>query len=228
MVQVALSLPLLTTACLLVSTLSNLRALNTGFAREDVHLAYVDPSSFGYKGQRLREFYDRLCARISTLPGVRSASLDSLAPLSDLVSLRTIEVEGYVWKPNEQPAVLADKVGARYFETLGMPVMQGRDFVEQDNPAVTIDVSEHPGKSMPDPAGSKHVVIVNESFARHFFAAHSPIGKHVATGVSNYEIVGVAKDALFQYAGRYCAHAVLTSLACSRRRTLCVSYSHKG
>ncbi len=199
--QVGLSLPLLVGAGLFVRTLGNLRERDTGFAAKNVFVASVDPTRFGYKGQRTRDFYDRLCARLAALPGVRSASLALITPLTGSSWNGDITVEGYAPKPGEKDNIFFDAVGPRYFETLGTPVLLGREFTQQDNPATAIEIPSHivPGQQLPDPPG-RHVAIVNETFARHFFGDRSAIGMHVAMGGpfhSSYEIVGVVKDARY-------------------------------
>lgn len=196
--QVALSLPLLAGATLFARTLGNLLALDTGFAPENVFVASVEPSQFGYKGARTRDFFDRLCARVAALPGVRSASLAGITPLSGSQWSDFVTVDGYTWKAGEEKTVWLDNVGRRYFHTIGTPLLLGREFVEQDNPATTIEPFT-PGQPPPDAPG-QHVAIVNETFARHFFANRSPLGMHVGVGDPKpivYEIVGVVKDARY-------------------------------
>src|SRR6185503_20176145 len=75
LVQVALSLPLLVSAALLMKTLQNLRALDTGFNKENVLFASVNPTLNGYTKERTAVFYDELLAKTRTLPGVKFASL---------------------------------------------------------------------------------------------------------------------------------------------------------
>ncbi len=202
-VQVALSLLLLVGATLFVRTLGNLRALDTGFARENVTIAEVDPTQFGYKAQRTRDFYDRLRARVSALPGVRSASLATITPLSGSSWAQNDSVEGHSFKPGESNDVWFDAVGPRYFETLGTPFVLGRDFRAEDNPAVTPDVPERfePGKEPPEPPGPRFA-IVNETFAKKFFTGRGALGLHVVIdgkyrAEKAYEIVGVVKDARY-------------------------------
>jgi predicted permease len=200
--QVALSLPLLAGAGLFARTLGNLRGLDIGFAQENVSIASIDPTSFGYKGQRTRDFYDRLRARVAALPGVRSASLALITPLTGSSWNDTVTVEGYTWKPDEKRNDFwFNAVGPRYFETMGTPLLLGREFTEQDNPATAIELPDHigPGMELPDAPG-RHAAIVNETFARHFFGDRSAIGMRVAMGgafksSTPYEIVGVVKDA---------------------------------
>lgn len=197
--QVALSLPLLVGAGLFARTLGNLKELNTGFSASNVVIASVDPTRFGYKGQRARVFYDRLCARVAALPGVRAASLALITPLSGAGWNGNVTVEGYTRKSGKRDNIWFDAVGPRYFEALGTPLILGRGFTEQDDPSTAIAPPDHfvPGQHLPDPPGP-HVAIINETFARHFFGDRSPIGMHVAMSgpfSSSYEIVGVVQDA---------------------------------
>jgi predicted permease len=200
--QVAVSIPLLLAAGLFVRTLSNLRAIDIGMAGQNVYLASVNPTLFGYKGQRLREFCDSLCTRVATLPGVRSASLADITPLSGSSWNSSVTVQGYTPRAHEG-TVFFDAVGPRYFETIGTPILLGRDFTERDNPPQAIELPEHlsPGDKIPD-GGGKRVAIVNEAFARHYFEDRSALGGQVTIGNSRpekdfYEVVGVVKDARY-------------------------------
>ncbi len=201
--QVALSLLLLVGAGLFIRTLGNLRALDPGFTPEQVVVANVDPTRFGYKGRRTRDFYDALEARAAKIPGVRLASLTSIAPLSGAMWNGSVVVEGYTWKPGEKKYVYFDAVGPRYFATIGTPVILGREFEERDNPTTTLEMPDRfvPGQERPEAPGPR-TAIVNETFARHFFGARNPLGMHVALDEKYrpeklYEIVGVVKDARY-------------------------------
>jgi predicted permease len=199
--QVGLSLPLLVGAVLFARTLGNLRGIDTGFKAENVFVASVDPTRFGYQGQRARDFYDRLAAHVAALPGVRVATLALMTPLSGSSWTDAVTVEGYSGKSREGDVVGFDAVGPRYFEALGTPLLLGRDFVEHDNPAKVIEMPDMfiPGEPQPV-QGGPHVAIVNEAFVRRY-SPRGAIGLHVATkGTSSnasYEIVGVVKDQYF-------------------------------
>ena len=103
--QVAISLLLLIGAGLFIRSLRNLRNLDPGFHRESVLLVDVNPSDLGYKGQRLRDFYDRLLARVQTAHDVRAASLAQITPLAGMRWNSDISVAGYQRKPQEKPYV---------------------------------------------------------------------------------------------------------------------------
>src|SRR5580704_8131159 len=201
-VQVALSLLLLVGAGLFVRSLENLRDLDPGFLRENVLMVQTSAGSIGYKGQRIRNFEERLLHAASGLPGVRVASLAMLTPLDGSRWNSDIAVEGHPWKPDEKPYIDFNGVSPHYFETLGIPILQGRDFRNQDNPAVTPDPPEkmpEPGKEPPEPPGPPKVAIVNQSMVKRIFPNENPLGKRFTTGdkfkiQDSYEIVGVVKD----------------------------------
>lgn len=198
--QVAISLLLLIGAGLFVRSLSNLQNLDPGFVRESVLLVSVSPQASGYKGQRLRDYYERLLAKASAYPDVRAASLANITPLSNSRWNQDVAIQGYTWKPDEKPFIDFNAVSPRFFETLGIPLIAGRDFTNQDYPAVTPDP-----KPKPDPADKlkgPRVVIINETMAKRFFPRTSPLGARLCrdekfTMEESYEIVGVVKDAKY-------------------------------
>jgi len=195
--QVALSLLLLIGAGLFVRSLGNLEKLDPGFVRERVLAVSVNPQASGYKGQRLRDYYERLLSKAGSWPEVRSASLASITPLSGSRWNSDIRVQGYEFKPDEKPYVDFNSVSPRFFETLGIPLIAGRDFRDSDSPAFTPDPPDKP-----DPAAKRtgpRVLIVNESFARKFFAGRAAVGALMCRDDKfkmdeAYEIVGVVKD----------------------------------
>ncbi len=102
LVQVALSLPLLVSAALLLKSLQNLRALDTGFGKENVLLASVNPALNGYSKERSAAFYDELLATTRALAGVKFASLASDSPISGGWDQNIISVEGYTPREGEE------------------------------------------------------------------------------------------------------------------------------
>jgi len=197
--QVAISLLLLIGAGLFVRSLQNLKSLDAGFVRERVLLVDVNPTSMGYKGQRTREFYDGLLARTRALPAVRVASIARITPLEGSRWNTGISFEGYQRKPDEEPWVDFNSVSPGYFETLGIPLIAGRDFRDQDNPAVSAD--EPRGLPQDEKLGPpKLVAIINEAAANKYFAHQNPIGKHFTRDdkfdmAKAFEIIGVVKNA---------------------------------
>ena len=183
-VQVALSLPLLIGAGLFIHSLQNLRGINTGFVKENVFLANLNPALNGYTTDHIRTLYDDLLARARSLPDVRAASLTTSSPISGSWDQEGVKVEGYQPGQDENMSPNAAVVSPGYFTTLGIPFVAGRPFTEQDN------------------ASHTKVVIVNQTFARYFFGGSNPIGKHMTTNDKpgaplDMEIVGIVEDAKY-------------------------------
>jgi predicted permease len=180
LLQVALSLPLLIGAVLLLRTLQNLRAVDTGFDRDNVLLAGINPSLNGYTADKSRIFFDELLTRTRALPGVAAASVATDSPLSGGWDRNTVVVEGYTPSENEKIDIDATYVSSDYFKTLDIPLTSGRDFTAQDT------------------IGSPKVVIINEMMAHHFFGNSNPIGKRIGLDkIPDQTIVGVVKDAKY-------------------------------
>ena len=180
LLQVALSLPLLIGAVLLLKSLQNLRAVDTGFSKDNVLIASVNPSLNGYSAEQSRAFFNEVMARTRALPGVRAVSLATDSPLSGGWNQTGISVEGYTPREDEKMDIDATHISGDYFKTLGIPLAAGRDFTAQD----TI-------------AGPK-VAIINEKLAQYFFRNTNPIGKRISTsGTLDTTIVGVVRDAKY-------------------------------
>jgi ABC-type antimicrobial peptide transport system permease subunit len=166
-IQVALSLMLLIGAGLFVRSLSNLGNVETGFRRDQTVIVFVNPNRNGYKGQRLRDFFERLRARIAAVPGVRSISLAEITPLSGMRWNDDFAVEGYRLQSGDPKYVDMNAVGPGYFESVGLPLLLGRDFRDDDNPAFSPDppatiMAEMHQPELPGP----RVAIITESMAR--------------------------------------------------------------
>jgi predicted permease len=172
--QVAISVALLSAASLFVRHLSNLEHLDLGFRRDHVLLVDLNAASSGYDRERLSRAYQELLGRLEAIPGVRSATICAIIPTSGVGAMRTATVEGYQAKPGERRFLSEDWVAPKYFETLGIPLLMGRDFSFQDQ-------------------GRPRVAIVNQTLVRYFFGSGYPIGKHITFDGDDrpFEIVGV-------------------------------------
>ncbi len=178
--QVALSLPLLIGAVLLLRTLQNLRAVDTGLSKSHVLLASINPSLNGYSADKSRFFFDELLSRTRALPGVTAASLATDSPLSGGWDMSGIVVEGYTPREDEKMSIDTTYISPDYFKTLEIPLTSGRDFTSQDT------------------LGSPKVVIINEKMAQYYFKDQNPIGKRIGLEkVPDVTIVGVVKDAKY-------------------------------
>ncbi len=200
--QVALSLFLLIGAGLFVRSLRNLRTLDAGIDYENIVQFSIDSGS-GYDAAQRSNLQKQMLARLETLPGARSATFSSGVLLSgDLISFR-ITVPGYTPGPDENLSCNALAVGPRFFETMRMPILAGRDFGPQDerpassgnNPgAKSFESSQPVADAPPLPA------VINQAMARYFFGQQNPIGKRFSVlrrAEQPYEIIGVVKDAKY-------------------------------
>jgi predicted permease len=183
--QLALSLPLLVGAGLLARTVYNLQRADLGFPAERLLLSRVNFREAGYDDVRGGEMLRAVRDSLAGLPGVRAVSFSQLGIFSGGESSTTIDVEGYTPASTKDRGSARDVVGPGYFATLGVPITLGRDILDSDR------------------ADSLKVCVVNEAFARVFFASRNPIGLRV-TAVEEgnvpvaYQVVGVAKDARTQ------------------------------
>ncbi len=178
--QIALSIILLTAAGLFVGHLASLQRLDLGFERDHVLLITLDPARSGYEGPRLTGVYQDLLQRFQAIPGVRSATLCAVSPLEGPGANQAVTVEGYTPAPNEFRHVMQNWVGPNYFQTLGTPLVAGRDFTLEDQ-------------------GHPRVAIINQSMVRRYFAQQNPLGRRVwfDGDAQAYEIIGVVGDAKY-------------------------------
>ena len=212
MAQVALSIVVLTGAGLLMRTLHNLHELNPGFDTRNVLLFGINPTIAGYKDEQSAQLYRDLQERFQALPGVLSASYSEEALLSGDWSGDSVHLDGAPPYSNVSTADLP--VGLDFFQTMGIPLMAGRiftpaDFASASATNAAMKAAEEQSRTGDGPAGGVSQapaaplpVIVNEAFARKFFANEDPVGKHMgnpqyedepATGPQpGYTVVGVA------------------------------------
>jgi predicted permease len=178
--QVALSLLLLIAAGLIVRSLQSTQMVGPGFEVENRITMSVDLGMQGYDEARGREFYKQLINRVESLPGVRAASYVSALPLNLDISVGSIYVEGQPFtSASDLPILPYASAWPRYFETMGIPLLEGRDFT-------TVEDKEE-----------SRIVIVNETFARRFWPGQNPIGKRLSSGGPDkprFEVIGVVKD----------------------------------
>ena len=180
-VQVGLSLLMTVGAGLFLRTLWNLQSVNLGYAKENLLLINVDPTTAGYQNARLLNFYHEAAQRVQSLPGVRGASYSVLGLFSGGDLGLGVDVEGFTPQKNDERGSRFDVVGPGYFSTLGVPMRLGREITAQDT------------------AASVKVCVINDAFAKKFFANRNPIGLHVTRvfGPNRdlMEVIGVAANA---------------------------------
>ena len=177
--QAAVSLVLLSAAAMLSQSLRNREHQNFGFETSGRYLVSVDPKDSGYKQEQLVPLFRDIEDRLHAIPGVRMVGSILEAPLSWLVA-HNIRIEG---KPEDTGSAGSTRVTPGFFETFGDKIVMGRAFTDLDN------------------ASSRPVAVVNEAFAKRFFANENSIEQHFGPVPEKnrgmYEIVGVASDVNF-------------------------------
>jgi predicted permease len=177
--EFALALVLLIGAGLLIRSFAALLETNPGF-RPD-HLLTLNiplPRQAYYHAAQVQNFYRQLLDRVSNLPGVQSAALSNGLPLNDY-EMVSASIEGRSNGEGATPeAICQSWIVGNYFQTIGVPLLQGRWFTPEDL------------------AGSQQVAIVNLTAARQFWPGQNPIGKRLAWGVkSPWEtVIGIVGD----------------------------------
>jgi predicted permease len=173
MVQLAASVVVLAAASLFLHSLWNGFSTDLGFRPENLLVVKVDPIVQGYSSEQTTAFFRQLEERVSKLPGVRSASVVAPLPLGIASNGSDVSVPGTAHTINANRHL----VGPGYFETMGIPLVRGRDFRDV-------------------PASSPPVAVINRLMAEHLFAHENPLGQRVRWGSGSdsmtYEIVGVA------------------------------------
>jgi predicted permease len=180
--QFALSLLLLMGAGLFVRSLQNLETLDLGYDRDSLVLVKLDPVGAGYQGEKLLRTFPRdIVDRLKSLPGVTAVSYSENGIFSGTESDTTVHIEGFQGTEEDGSLGVAyDRVGPEYFQSVGIPLLQGRGISGQDR------------------TGAPLVAVVNEALMKAYFHGQSPLGKHISTtgppAEVPYEIVGVSRD----------------------------------
>jgi predicted permease len=174
--QIALSLPLLLCSGLFLRTLRNLAAANPGFEQDHILTASVGLNIGGYSNDEARLIRHKILDRVSALPGVEVATLTDWIPMTLIQKRTDAYPEGYVPHPHESLLVENAEVGPRYFESLHIPILEGREFTQDDD------------QKTPD------VIIVDQTAARRFWPGQDPLGKRLRVGGSLSTVVGVARS----------------------------------
>jgi predicted permease len=184
-VQVALSFLLLFGAGLFARSLQNLKGTDAGIALDNLMTFQVSPSLNGYDHERGTQFYQRLLERVRAEPGVESAGMAAVPLLSGDEWDSSMSVEGHRPADGEDMQAFMNAVSPGYFETMRIPLLEGREFTRAD-------IREN-----------SKVAVVNRRFAQHFFGSTNAVGKHLGQGRGpntklDIEIVGVVGDALYE------------------------------
>jgi predicted permease len=184
--QVSLSLVLLIVAGLSVRSLMNAHNIDPGFKTKNLVIAPFAVELRGYDEARGQAFYDQLTERMRTTPGVVSVASALHLPLTFEIRTTKAIPQREASTPEEKwPEVGTTAVSPRYFETMGVPLLAGRDFTHRDD-------------KDPPP-----VVIINEELAQRYWPGENPLGQTLVIGRAEreYEVVGVAKTHKYRTLG---------------------------
>ena len=195
--QVALSLVLLIGAGLFLRSLNNAQSIDPGLAADKILDAQLNINLLRYTKTQGQQFYAQVIERVEALPGVESASLARVVPMSGTGRTTNFLIQGRegpdnvnrsegTGLPDNANTVNTNVVALKYFATMGISLLQGRDFGAQDNE-----------KSPP-------VLIINEAFARRHLAEENPVGQRLSFRGANgpwSEIVGVVRDSKYRTLG---------------------------
>src|ERR1700741_1065397 len=207
--QVALSVVLLIAAGLFLRSLRQAQTIDPGFGSEKIGTLPLTINLLRYTRTQGRQFYGQVTERVEAIPGVESASLARIAAVSGNTSVRSLLIEGRAGSDNQfrsdgagsasgdNSSVSANVIGPKYFQTMGIALLQGRDFNAQDT-------EDHP-----------RVVIVNEAFVRRHFPNEDALGKRLSFNGPEgpwREIVGVVRTSKYMSLGEPATPVAYVSL----------------
>ena len=179
--QAALSLVLLAGAILMTKSLANLENQKFGIATSNRYVVHFDPAGAGYTMDRLPGLYRQMEDRFSALPGATAVGMALYSPLEGDNWGECVIQQGHpAPRPGDKCGSTWDRVSTHFLESVGVPIVRGRGFSEQDT------------------ATSPQVAVVNQTFVKQFFPNQDPVGQHFGIDMPQYsgswEIVGVFAD----------------------------------
>jgi predicted permease len=185
-VEVALALALLMGAGLMIQSFARIENVNPGFNPRSLLTFTFELPGSRYNTNQQKIFYRQALDRLNQIPGVASAAAALPLPLTGNNISATFTIEGQPVARGNEPSEAPSFVSPGYFQTMGIPLLEGRDFALTDTPT------------------SSDVVIVNQAFAKKYFPNEDPVGKRMTPDISDSddpnapypvrEIVGVVGD----------------------------------
>jgi len=181
--ETALGLALLAGSGLLIRSFVQVLRVNPGFDPHGVLTAQINLPGNRYPRERRQQFYDRLLANLSALPGVQSAAAGYPLPFSPSNIGVSFAIEGRTVAPGDEPSAALAVVTPGFFRTMRIPVLAGREFTPRDT------------------TQGPPVIMINQAFAARYFPGENPLGKHVKSDLGDgtvqspmREVVGIAGD----------------------------------
>ena len=183
--QVAVCALLLFGAVLCVRSLLNANSINPGFETRNIATAELDPGSLGYSSGKVDAFYRSLTARLRAVPGVASVSYVSHLPLSASREATSVIPQGSTVTKESALSVEVFRVASAYFATMGIPLLRGRDFTQNEFDCNTA------------------TVVVNDTLAAKLWPGQDPVGRKLTLGDDKFlsEVVGVVPTGKYRTIG---------------------------
>jgi predicted permease len=184
--EVALSLVSLVGAGLFLRSLQNAQRIDPGFRTDNLAMLTFNVGAQGYGEQRARDYYRQVLERTEGVAGVSSQTLGQGVPLFGGGGARSVFPEGHEATPGRSGILVQlDIVGLKYFETLGMPLLRGRDFNADDR------------------QNTPRVVVINQTMAKRFWPDEDALGKRFKFFGEEawWEVVGIVRDAKYNTIG---------------------------
>lgn len=181
-VQLGICFVLLVACGLLGRTLWNVVRRDPGFDTRSTLIAYLDLRRAGYAEEKGFAFQRALLEKLRSGPDVQSATITSYVPMgaSGGGNVRDVAVAGYEPTKDESMSIVTDSEGPGFFRTMGIPVMQGREFTDQDV------------------SGAPCVAMVNEGMAKKYWPRGNALGGRVTVSKHDCTIVGVVKNYVYR------------------------------
>jgi macrolide transport system ATP-binding/permease protein len=183
--QVALSLVVLVCGGLFIKSFRQAQTMDPGFDNNNGLIANLSPGLVGYEDEQSKQFYRQVLERVSQLPGVEAAGMSRTLPLGD-----SSNSNGPILKEGETLArgsagrvIMTNVISPGYFKTMQIPILEGRDFDDRDQPK------------------TKRVVIVDQRMAQMLWPGESAVGKRILIGADSkdpLEVVGVVKNGKYR------------------------------
>ena len=178
--EMALAAIALVAAGLFIRSFQNLRSVNPGFDSAHVLYGRFFIESANYSGEQILDFTSRLRERLRGTPGLGEVGYSDFTPLAGTAGpYATVGIDGYTPATGEAMTVNRALVSPGYFEAMRIPLLDGRDFTENDG------------------AKAPRVMIVNEAFARRYYGGSNPVGHRVRAYARDYTIVGLVRNSKY-------------------------------
>ncbi len=175
--QLALSTVIVTGGGLFIRSMAHLNSVDVGYSRRNVLVMAADLAASGYPASQRVPVARRLSEHLCSLPGVAGVTVSENGIFSRLdSSTDSLQVEGFIPARKNDSSSSFDQVGPHYFQTLGVPILAGREFDEQEK------------------LGASTPVVLNQTMARFYFGNSDPLGKYLRNGGDRYTVIGVVKD----------------------------------